>query len=77
MSSTIWKSTPSSFAKAGEAVNSLRIFESGQHAQPDLAAGMIELARDLFGVGLSIGTVAAVCQRASDALARPHAQLHD
>ena len=38
---------------------------------------MIELARDLFGVGLSIGTVDAVCQRASDALAGSHAQLHD
>ena len=38
---------------------------------------MIELARDLFGVGLLIGTVDAVCQRASDALAGPHAQLHD
>jgi transposase len=39
--------------------------------------GMIELASDLFGVGLSVGTVDAVCQRASDALAGPHAQLHD
>ncbi len=39
--------------------------------------GMIELACDLFGVSLSIGTVDRVCQRASDALAGPHAQLHD
>ena len=39
--------------------------------------GMIELARDLFGVSLSTGTVDAICQRASDALAGPHAQLHD
>ena len=33
--------------------------------------GMIELPRDLFAVSVSI------CQRASDALAGPHAQLHD
>jgi transposase len=39
--------------------------------------GMIELASDLFGVSLSIGGVDQICQRASDALARPHAQLHD
>jgi transposase len=39
--------------------------------------GMIELASDLFGVSLSIGTVDQICQRASDALAGPHAQLHD
>jgi transposase len=39
--------------------------------------GIIELARDLFGVSLSTGTVDAICQRASDALAGPHAQLHD
>jgi transposase len=39
--------------------------------------GMIELARDLFGVSLSVGAVDAICQRASDALAGPHAQLHD
>jgi transposase len=39
--------------------------------------GISELARDLFGVGLSIGTVDAICQRASEALAGPHAQLHD
>ena len=39
--------------------------------------GMIELARDLFGVGVSVGTVDAICQHASEALAGPHAQLHD
>jgi len=39
--------------------------------------GMIELARDLFGVTVSTGAVDAICQRASDALAGPHAQLHD
>ena len=39
--------------------------------------GMIELARDLFGVRVSVGTVDQICQRASDALAGPHAQLHD
>jgi transposase len=39
--------------------------------------GMIELARDLFGVSVSTGTVDQICQRASDALAGPHAQLHD
>jgi transposase len=39
--------------------------------------GMIELARDLFGVSVSTGAVDAICQRASDALAGPHAQLHD
>jgi transposase len=39
--------------------------------------GMTELALDLFGVSLSIGTVDAICQRASDALAGPHAQLRD
>ena len=39
--------------------------------------GMIELASDLFGVTVSTGTVDAICQRASDALAGPHAQLHD
>jgi transposase len=39
--------------------------------------GIIELARELFGVSLSTGTVDAICQRASDALAGPHAQLHD
>ncbi len=39
--------------------------------------GMIELASDLFGVTVSTGTVDQICQRASDALAGPHAQLHD
>lgn len=39
--------------------------------------GMIELASDLFGVSVSTGAVDAICQRASDALAGPHAQLHD
>ena len=39
--------------------------------------GMIEVASDLFGVSLSIGTVDAICQGASDALSGPHFQLHD
>ncbi|MFZ0970800.1 MAG: IS66 family transposase, partial [Solirubrobacteraceae bacterium] len=39
--------------------------------------GMIELASGLFGVSLSVGTVEQICQRACDALAGPHAQLHD
>ena len=39
--------------------------------------GICELARDLFGVGLSTGAVDAICQRASDALAGPHCQLQD
>lgn len=39
--------------------------------------GISDLARDLFGVTLSTGTVDAICQRASDALAGPHLQLHD
>jgi transposase len=39
--------------------------------------GMVELARELFGLGLSSGAVDAICQRASDALAGPHTQLHD
>jgi transposase len=39
--------------------------------------GITELARDLFGVTLSTGSVDAVCQRASDALAGPHLQLQD
>jgi transposase len=39
--------------------------------------GIAELARDLFGVSLSTGTVDQICQRAADALAGPHAQLHD
>jgi transposase len=38
---------------------------------------MVELARDLFGIDLSAGAVDAICQRASDALAGPHAQLED
>jgi hypothetical protein len=40
-----------------------------------LRRGMIELASDLFGVTVSTGTVDAICQRVSDALAGPHAQL--
>ena len=39
--------------------------------------GIVELARDLFGVTLSTGAVDAICQRASDALAGPYLQLHD
>jgi transposase len=39
--------------------------------------GIAELARDLFGVSLSVGAVDAICQRARVALAGPHAQLHD
>jgi transposase len=39
--------------------------------------GIVELARDLFGVTLSTGAVDAICQRASDALAGPHLQLQD
>ena len=39
--------------------------------------GIAELARDLFGVTLSTGSVDAICQRASDALAGPHLQLQD
>jgi transposase len=39
--------------------------------------GIVELARDLFGVELSIGTADAICQRASEALAAPHLHLHD
>ena len=39
--------------------------------------GITELASDLFGVSLSTGTVDAICQRASDALAGPHLQLQD
>jgi len=39
--------------------------------------GIVELARDLFGVTLSTGSVDAICQRASDALAGPHLQLQD
>ena len=36
---------------------------------------MPELARELFGLGLSTGTVDAICQRASAALQQPHAAL--
>jgi transposase len=39
--------------------------------------GISELFGDLFGVTLSTGTVDAICQRASDALAGPHLQLQD
>ena len=39
--------------------------------------GIVELARDLFGATLSTGAVDQICQRASDALAGPHLQLHD
>jgi len=39
--------------------------------------GIAELARDLFGVSLSTGAADAICQRASEALAGPHLQLHD
>jgi transposase len=36
---------------------------------------MVELARELFGLGVSAGTVDAICQRASLALQGPHEQL--
>lgn len=36
-----------------------------------------ELASDLFGIGLSTGTVDAICQRASAALAGPYSDLRD
>lgn len=36
---------------------------------------MSELARELFGIGLSVGSVDAICQRASLALALPHEAL--
>lgn len=36
---------------------------------------MVELASELFGIGLSAGTVDAICQRAALALADPHEQL--
>jgi transposase len=39
--------------------------------------GICELARDLFGAALSTGSVDAICQHASDALAGPHLQLQD
>jgi transposase len=37
--------------------------------------GASELASDLFGIGLATGTVDAICQRASTALAVPHTEL--
>ena len=37
--------------------------------------GMSELAGDLFGIRLSVGSVDAICQRASIALTEPHAAL--
>ena len=39
--------------------------------------GITELVRDLFGVTLSTGTVDAICERASEALAGPHCHLQD
>ncbi|MCA1701530.1 MAG: transposase, partial [Actinobacteria bacterium] len=36
---------------------------------------MSELARELFGIRLSVGAVDAICQRASKALAEPHEAL--
>ena len=39
--------------------------------------GSSELARDLFGATLSTGSVDAICQRVSGALAGPHLQLQD
>jgi transposase len=36
----------------------------------------VELVRDLFGVELSTGAVDAIVQRAGEALAEPHARLH-
>jgi transposase len=39
--------------------------------------GIVELARDLFGVELSAGAVDAICQRVSEALAGPHLHLQD
>ncbi|MCA1680679.1 MAG: IS66 family transposase [Actinobacteria bacterium] len=36
---------------------------------------MSELARDLFGIGLSVGSIQAICQRASQILAEPHEAL--
>jgi hypothetical protein len=36
---------------------------------------MSELAGELFGIGMSVGSVDAICQRASTALALPHEQL--
>jgi transposase len=39
--------------------------------------GTVELGRDLFGAELSTGSVDAIVQRAGDALAEPHAELHE
>ena len=39
--------------------------------------GASELAGELFGARLSTGSVDAICQRASDALAGPHSELRD
>jgi hypothetical protein len=39
--------------------------------------GIAELARDLFGATLSAGSMDAICQRASEALAGPYLQLQD
>jgi len=39
--------------------------------------GIVELARDLFGVALSTGSADAICQRAAGALAGPHCELQD
>ena len=36
---------------------------------------MSELARELFGIRLSVGTVDAICRRAANALAEPHEAL--
>jgi transposase len=36
---------------------------------------MSELARELFGIGLAVGTVDAICQRASAALQEPYERL--
>jgi Transposase IS66 family len=46
-------------------------------AQPDLAAGIQRAAGEMFGVRLSTGSVDAICQDASDALAGPYRQLRD
>jgi transposase len=37
--------------------------------------GLSELARDLFGIGLSVGAVEAICRRGAAALAEPHQAL--
>jgi hypothetical protein len=36
---------------------------------------MAELAEDLFGLELSVGTVDAICQRGATALEEPHERL--